>query len=95
MIGAKLPDIVSPGADLASQRGLELGGRFARNFPNMRVIILNPNPKDEGLFDAIKSSAVACPGKNSSQDCAHAVVLAIRGGLIKLGDSPGNSSANS
>ena len=68
IIDAKLPDIVLLGSDLANHGGLELGGRVARNFPNTRVIILSPNPNDEELFDAIKSSAVACLGKNSSQD---------------------------
>ena len=68
IIDAKLPDIVLLGSDLANQSGLELGGRVARNFPNTRVIILSPNPNDEELFNAIKSSAVACLGKNSSQD---------------------------
>jgi len=49
------------GSDLAkSERALELGGRIARNFPNTRVVILSPNPNDEELFDAIRSSAVAC-----------------------------------
>jgi two-component system response regulator DegU len=68
VIDVNLPDIVLLGSDLAKQGGLELGGSIARNFPNTRVIILSPNPNDEELFDAIRSSAVACLAKNSTSD---------------------------
>lgn len=67
-IDANLPDIVLLGSDLANQSGLELGGRISRNFPNTRVVILSPNPNDEELFDAIRSSAVACLAKNATPD---------------------------
>jgi two-component system response regulator DegU len=67
-IDANLPDIVLLGSDLANQSGLELGGRIARNFPNTRVVILSPNPNDETLFDAIRSSAVACLAKSATAD---------------------------
>jgi DNA-binding NarL/FixJ family response regulator len=63
-----MTDIVLLGSDLANQSGLELGGRIARNFPNTRVVILSPNPNDEELFDAIRSSAVACLAKNATPD---------------------------
>jgi DNA-binding NarL/FixJ family response regulator len=63
-----MPDFVIMGSDLANQSGLELGGRIARNFPNTRVVILSPNPNDEELFDAIRSSAVACLAKNATPD---------------------------
>jgi len=68
VIDANLPDIVLLGSDLATHNGLELGGRIARNFPSTRVIILSPNPSDEELFDAIRSSAVACLAKNATPD---------------------------
>jgi DNA-binding NarL/FixJ family response regulator len=67
-IDANLPDIVLLGSDLANQSGLELGGRISRNFPNTRVVILSPNPNDKELFDAIRSSAVACLAKNATPD---------------------------
>src|SRR5664279_389049 len=67
-IDSNLPDIVLLGSDLANQSGLELGGRIARNFPNTRVVILSPNPNDETLFNAIRSSAVACLAKNASPE---------------------------
>jgi DNA-binding NarL/FixJ family response regulator len=67
-IDSNMPDIVLLGSDLANQSGLELGGRIARNFPNTRVVILSPNPNDEELFDAIRSSAVACLAKNATPD---------------------------
>jgi two-component system, NarL family, response regulator DegU len=65
-IDSILPDIVLLGSDLANQSGLELGARIARNFPNTRVVILSPNPNDGELFDAIRSSAVACLAKNAT-----------------------------
>jgi len=67
-VDAQLPDIVLLGSDLASHKGLELGSRIARNFPNTRVIILSPNPNDEEMFEAIRSSAVACVAKNATAD---------------------------
>jgi DNA-binding NarL/FixJ family response regulator len=62
----KMPDIVLLGSDLAAHKGLELGGRIARNFPSTRVVILSPNTSDEELFNVIKSSAVACLAKNAT-----------------------------
>ena len=67
-IDANPPDIVLLGSDLANQSGLELGRRISRTFPTTRVVILSPNPNDEELFDAIRSSAVACLGKNATPD---------------------------
>jgi two-component system, NarL family, response regulator DegU len=67
-VDANLPDIVLLGSDLANQSGLELGGRIARNFPNTRVVIMSPNPNDEELFDAIRSSAVACLAKSTTPE---------------------------
>ncbi len=66
IIETKMPDIVLLGSDLAAHKGLELGGRIARNFPSTRVIILSPNTSDEELFDVIRSSAVACLSKNAT-----------------------------
>jgi two-component system response regulator DegU len=63
-----MPDIVLLGSDLAQHKGLELGGRIARNYPNTRVVILSPNPSDEELFDVIRSSAVACLSKTARPD---------------------------
>jgi two-component system response regulator DegU len=63
-----VPDIVLLGSDLAQHKGLELGGRIARNYPNTRVIILSPNPSDEELFEVIRSSAVACLSKTARPD---------------------------
>jgi two-component system response regulator DegU len=60
------PEVVLLGSDLAAQQGLELGGRIARTFPATRVIILSPHPNDEELFDAIRSSAVACLSKSTT-----------------------------
>ena len=66
VVEAKTPDIVLLGSDLAAHKGLELGGRIARNFPATRVIILSPNTSDEEMFNVIRSSAVACLAKNAT-----------------------------
>ena len=86
-IDANLPDIVLLGSDLANQSGLELGGRIARNFPNTRVVILSPNPNDEELFDAIRSSAVACLGKNATPDELIGVVKRASRGEYPINES--------
>lgn len=58
-----LPDIVLLGSDLANQNALALGTRIARRYPNTKVIMLSSDPNDEELFEAIRSSAVACLSK--------------------------------
>lgn len=87
VIDANLPDIVLLGSDLANQNGLELGGRIARNFPNTRVVILSPNPNDEELFDAIRSSAVACLAKNATPDKLIGIVKRASHGEYPINES--------
>lgn len=67
-IEAAMPDVVLLGSDLTSQNGLELGRRIVRVFPNIRVIILSPDPGDTELFEVIRTAAVACVRKNSTPD---------------------------
>ncbi len=68
VIETQSPDIVLLGADLASETGLEMGKKIARNFPNTKVIILSPDPNDKELFDVIRSAAVACLSKNATSE---------------------------
>jgi two-component system, NarL family, response regulator DegU len=63
-----MPNIALLGCRLSVNNGLDLGRRIARNFPNTRVIVMSPDPDDEEMFEAIKTSAVACINKNSSAD---------------------------
>ncbi len=67
-IESATPDIVLLGCDLANHNGIELGSRIARRYPNTRVIILSPDPNDQELFEAIRSSAVACLKKSVPPD---------------------------
>ena len=67
-IEAAMPDVVLLGSDLTSQNGLELGRKIVRIFPNIRVIILSPDPGDTELFEVIRTAAVACVRKNSTAD---------------------------
>lgn len=62
------PNIALLGCRLTVHNGLDLGKKIARYFPNTRVIVLSPDPDDEEMFEAIKTSAVACINKNSSAD---------------------------
>jgi DNA-binding NarL/FixJ family response regulator len=64
MVEANSPDVVLLGSDLTAHSGLELGRKVARYYPNIRVIMLSPDPNDEELFEVIKSAAVACLNKN-------------------------------
>ena len=83
----KSPDIVLLGSDLAAHKGLELGGRIARNFPATRVIILSPNTSDEELFNVIRSSAVACLAKNATPSELVGVVRRASRGEYPINDS--------
>ena len=64
IIESFLPDIVLLGSDLANHDGLALGTRIAWRYPNTKVIMLSSDPNDEELFEAIRSSAVACLSKS-------------------------------
>lgn len=86
-VEAKTPDIVLLGSDLAEHRGLELGGKIARNFPSTRVVILSPNNSDEELFDVIRSSAVACLPKNAAPGELIGIVKRASRGEYPINDS--------
>jgi len=66
-VEAALPDIVLLGSDLTTSNGLELGRKIVRYFPNTRVIILSPDPNDTELFDVIRTAAVACLKKSTTE----------------------------
>ena len=68
LIEANLPDVVILGSDLATLSGLELGRKIAQYYANIKVIMLNPDPNDEGLFEVIKTAPVACLSKNITAD---------------------------
>jgi two-component system, NarL family, response regulator DegU len=68
VIEANMPNIALLGCRLSVHNELDLGKKIARYFPNTRVIVLSPDPDDEEMFEAIKTSAVACINKNSSAD---------------------------
>jgi two-component system, NarL family, response regulator DegU len=79
-VDEKLPDIVLLGSDLASQTGLSLSAKIARNFPNTRVVILSLNPDDEETFEAIRSCAVAClPRKATTEELIATIKRASHG----------------
>ena len=67
-IEATLPNVALLGCRLTAGAGLELGKKIARYFPNTRVIMMSPDPDDEELFEAIKTSAVACVNKSASAE---------------------------
>jgi DNA-binding NarL/FixJ family response regulator len=67
-LGTVTPDVILLGCRLSAPGDLDFGRRVALRFPNATVIILSSDPDDEELFDAIKSSTVACVNKNASGD---------------------------
>jgi two-component system response regulator DegU len=86
-VESKMPDIVLLGSDLAAHKGLELGGRIARNFPSTRVVILSPNTSDEELFNVIRTSAVACLAKNATPTELIGVIRRASRGEYPINDS--------
>jgi DNA-binding NarL/FixJ family response regulator len=68
LIEANPPDVVILGFDLATFSGLELSRKIARHYPNIKVIMLSPDPNDEGLFEVIKTAPVACLSKNTTAE---------------------------
>lgn len=68
VIEANLPDVVLLGTDLHTQCGLEWGTTIARYYPNTKVIVLSPNHDDEELFEVIKTAAVACLSRNTTEE---------------------------
>jgi two-component system, NarL family, response regulator DegU len=86
-VETSLPDIVLLGADLASQSGLGLSGKIARNFPTTKVIILSLNADDEEMFNAIRSSAVACLSKKTTSSDLTATIRRASKGEYPINDS--------
>lgn len=68
LIEANLPDVALLRSNLAAPSGLELGRKIAQLYPNIKVIMLSPNPNDEELFEIIKTAAVACLSKNTTAE---------------------------
>jgi DNA-binding NarL/FixJ family response regulator len=80
LIEANLPDVALLGSDLGANSGLEMGRKIARYYPNIRVIMLSPNPSDEELFEVIRSAAVACLSKNTvAEELVNTIKRACRG----------------
>jgi len=86
-IEAAMPDVVLLGSDLDSGNGLDLGRKIVRVFPNIRVIILSPDPNDEELFNVIRTAAVACLKKNSTPGELLDVIQRARRGEYPINDS--------
>ena len=80
LIEVKSPDVVLLGIDIPATNGLDLGRKITRHHPNIRVIVLSPDPTDEELFEVIKTGAVAYLNKNTtSEELADTIRLASKG----------------
>jgi len=87
LIEANLPDVVLIGSDLATLSGLELGRKIARYYPNIKVIMLSPNPDDEELFEVIKTAAVACLSKSATAEELASTIRRACNGEYPINDS--------
>lgn len=80
LIEVKSPDVVLLGIDTPATNGLDLGRKITRHHPNIRVVVLSPDPTDEELFEVIKTGAVAYLNKNTtSEELADTIRLASKG----------------
>ena len=74
------PDVVLLGIDTPATNGLDLGRKITRHHPNIRVVVLSPDPSDEELFEVIKTGSVAYLSKNTSrEELADTIKQASRG----------------
>ncbi len=87
LIEANPPDVVMLGANLATLSGLELSRKIAQYYPNIKVIMLSPNPNDEGLFEVIKTAAVACLSKNTTAEELTNTIRRAHNGEYPINDS--------
>lgn len=87
MLEDLLPDIVlvDVGTRLAGNYGLVR--QVSTRFPRVAVVILSPDPSDEGLFRAIKSGAVAYLSKDVPPDELARIL-----GQVAQGEYPINES---
>ena len=68
VIDANLPDVVLLGSDTTASSRLELSREIVRQCPNIKVIVMSPNPNDDELFEFIKTAAVAYLAKKTTAE---------------------------
>lgn len=66
LIEADSPDVLLLDIDFPSLSGLKLGRKIIRRYPNIRLIMLSPNPDNGEFFEVIKTGAVAYLNKNTT-----------------------------
>ena len=87
LIETNSPDVVLLDIDFPAFSGLELGRKIARRYPNIRAVMLSPDPNDEELFEVIKTGAVAYLNKNTTTEELVSIIRRACRGEYPINDS--------
>jgi len=87
LIETNSPDVVLLDIDFPALSGLELGKKIARRYPNIRAVMLSPDPNDEELFEVIKTGAVAYLNKNTTTEELVSIIRRACRGEYPINDS--------
>ena len=87
LIETNSPDVVLLDIDFPALSGLELGRKIARRYPNIRAVMLSPDPNDEELFEVIKTGAVAYLNKNTTTEELVSIIRRACRGEYPINDS--------
>ena len=74
VIDADHPDVVLLGSDTTASSRLELSREIVRQYPNIKVIVMSPNPNDDELFEFIKTAAVAYLAKKTTAEQLYSTI---------------------
>ena len=86
-IDANPPDVILLGSDIAAIRSLELSREIVFRYPNIRVIVMSPNPNDQELFEFIKTAAVAYLDKKTSAEELYSIIRRSSHGEYPINES--------
>jgi DNA-binding NarL/FixJ family response regulator len=87
MLESLLPDIVLVDIGTRIFGNFGLVRQMSLSFPKVAVVILSPDPGDDGLFQAIKSGAVAYLSKDVPPDELVAILRQVAQGEYPINDS--------
>ena len=95
MVKTELPDLVLLDIAMADLNGLEALSRIAKDFPDVKVMILSAHANEEYVIRALRSGAAGYMLKDAAMAELELAVSSVRGGKIYLSPSISRTAIDS
>src|SRR5258707_3754707 len=95
MVKTELPDLVLMDIAMADLNGLEALSRIAKDFPDVKVMILSAHANEEYVIRALRSGAAGYMLKDAAMAELELAVSSVRGGKIYLSPSISRTAIDS